>query len=164
MALKPEVRGQLGNVENVDIDTLVPRALQIWNALPRGADRGHNFDIEAIVKKYGPSRPPQTVSPQVGANDDLLKAIQNLSNEVKALSGRQGKPSGHQRPEPTGQRQQFTCYYCFRPGHMVRDCRTRMADEKSGNYRKKEAKEVRDLRQKVEELQAGALNQGPVKE
>ena len=162
LALDPTIRSQMGDVGIAQADALIKKAYNIWQA-SAGTSHAPNvnpFNIADVSKRYT----PREVNESDPTQEKILQAIKDLSDGMKRL-GQQTGPSISTRAEQRRPRT-LTCFYCSKPGHMVRNCRTRIEDEKSGRKQSKDKRdeELEKLRMHVEELQAAAILKDAVKE
>ena len=163
-ALEPTVRDRIENQDGLSTEALVTRAFDIWKtcrANPQGASASF-AEVDEIQRKYGVPKDPAR---QATAADDiqtqLLKTLTDLVAGLSQTDGRQNFQSSRGRGG-FRQRKVFTCFYCHRQGHMAKECRTRMYEERSG--KKQGSNRVNELERKVEELQATDIAKEPVKE
>ena len=161
LGLDHNIRSQLGNTQDMTNEAVILKASDIWAANGPEPTRAQHqiFDVEAIRRPYESPK-------EKSSGSDTQEAILNTLKEIVAgfqNAGKQQAPPARQSSTLFRQKKAMICFYCDRPGHMVRDCKKKQNDVHSG--RNKDASDrVKQLEKQLEEMQASSVLDKPVKE
>ena len=125
-ALDPRVRAQLGPLEeNVSTTTIVDAATEYWEAIQPVISGA----TEAIARE------PQISYGERSEFEKMMETMREMTKNMQAQTAIPNNNNGYQsnsQPQRNFQnpgamtqqrpRNEMTCYYCFKPGHMAREC------------------------------------------